>query len=67
VAHDREAGPSGRPEVLVLEHTTLFLDEEERTVIVPVGRNPLGWAGALLTWQDVDSLDNECNTLILGV
>jgi hypothetical protein len=56
---DREAGPSGQPEVLVLERIALFPDEEESIVVVPVGRNPFGWGGPRLTWLDVDTPDGE--------
>jgi hypothetical protein len=50
VADDRVVGPSGLPEVSVLERTALFPNEEESTAIVPVGRNPFGWGGPRLTW-----------------
>jgi hypothetical protein len=42
VADADEAGPSMRPEVLVLEHTVLFLDDEVSSVVVPIGRIPSG-------------------------
>jgi hypothetical protein len=50
VADDRVVGPSGWPEVLVLERIALFPDEEESTAIVPIGRNPFGWGVPRLTW-----------------
>lgn len=48
---DGEAGPLERPEVLVVERTTLHLGEGS-SVVVPVWSNPYTCGGSRLTWQD---------------
>lgn len=54
----REASPSERPKVPNLDHTMLFPDEES-TAVVPVGRNPFGWGGPRIMWQDCASPNGE--------
>jgi hypothetical protein len=51
VVGDGECGHSERPEVPIMESTTLYPNEGSN-VVVPIGRNPYKWGGSWLTWQD---------------
>lgn len=42
------------PQVLVMERTTLFPDNEVSNGIVRIGRDPFEWGGPCLSWLDED-------------
>jgi hypothetical protein len=54
VADADEAGPSRRPEVPVMGRIALFPDDEVRSGVVHVGRDPFECGGPHISWLEKD-------------